>query len=157
VPYCSYDYILAVPQRVHLEEFAVGRMVVALAAAKSRNVLLHVRYGAHLALCPRAEASTMELPLDVPLAWPTGFGLWLPMLIVAVLSMLSIVALLDDLLAIRVAALLMLGTVVVLLWFSCRMMSDRDLVVQFAAVVRNFYDDLIVGLKKNYYLYLRKH
>lgn len=156
----SYDYTLCLSSDTHLEEFAVGRLVAALASElEPHNVAVVSRLGTSLRLEPQgiAHSGTRTHNLIRLLAWDTKGIKRGAIALIAAGPMLGLAAILTRSTLLGLAAVTMLTALLPILFISCRIAFSKSLFGVVPIIVNNFYDDLVVSIKKISYLYLPKH
>lgn len=154
----TYDHILRVPRGAMVENYAVGRMVAALASTEEvATTGVATLTGAPLHLVPRAGDDNISMRYVVrPLAWYDARPPYTTIGAVAVLLAAVAVAALTAEPLLVAAALALCGVLLLAMCVSAHLISEKSLSTTFSAVVGNFYEDFVVNIKKISYLYLRK-
>ncbi len=154
----TYDHILRVPRGAVLEEHAVGRMVAELGSAESIATTGVVSLtGATLQLMPRTGDNNIGIRYVVrPLAWYDTRPAYALFVAIGITLGTAALALLTKEPLASAAAMSLCGVLLCAMCVAARMLSQKSLLRTFSAVVENFYEDLLVYMKKISYLYLRK-
>jgi hypothetical protein len=87
-------------------------------------------------------------------AWPRRDNLgWLTTTVAPLF--LALVAIASNNIALLVASVIMAVSLLTLLYVSCRVVSERGLMVTLSTIIDNFYRSIFDKFKKNHYLYER--
>ena len=155
----SYSHTMLLPADIRLENFAVGRMVAALAAeTDTEHTAVETRLGVRLRLEPQDVVEKIELlVIDRPLARHTyGLSHGARLLVISG-PLLGLAALATSSTMLYATAATMMAALLPVVFVSCRAAFSNSLFEILPTVMDNFYDDLVVSIKKISYLYLSKH
>lgn len=152
----AFDYTLYLPKNSIVARGAVTYCANIIASQHlTTSVELCGLIGAQARLersdCAQSGDS-VQLVTDRVLAWRTGRA-WIASVATLLPAILSFAAAITGAWLLLVAATVIVATMVVLVYVSCRLMAEKSLFVMLDTIIRDFYRFLVEKMKNNYYLY----